>query len=178
MPTELLVPVVGVFLAMAFVFGAIVMLVLQRTSVEQKRLRAVSASSAPTLVLEQTQLVEALDPRLQKLSKAMPRSPKDMMRLRKHLAAAGYYSFGAAVAYSLAELVLPLILGGALCTGSGGRTVGCLPGWPRSWATFSPACGCSTRQRSGERQFRTVCLTHSTCSSSAWRQGRGWTRPS
>ena len=114
MATELLVPVVGVFLAMAFVFGAIVMLVLQRTSVEQKRLRAVSASSAPTLVLEQPQLVEALDPRLQKLSKAMPRSPKDMMRLRKHLAAAGYYSFGAAVAYSLAELVLPLILGGAL----------------------------------------------------------------
>jgi len=114
MAPELLVPVIGVFLAMAFVFGAIVMLVLQRTSVEQKRLRAVSASSAPTLVLEQPQLVEALDPRLQKLSKAMPRSPKDMVRLRKHLAAAGYYSFGAAVAYSLSEVVLPLILGGAL----------------------------------------------------------------
>jgi tight adherence protein C len=114
MATELLVPVIGVFLALAFVFGAIVMLVLQRTSVEQQRLRAVSASAAPTLVLEQPQLVESLDPRLHKLSKALPRSPKDMMRLRRHLAAAGYYTFGAAVMYSLAEVVLPLVLGGAL----------------------------------------------------------------
>lgn len=114
MATELLVPVVGVFLAMAFVFGAIVMLVLQRTSVEQKRLRAVSASTGPSLVLEQPQLVEALDPRLQKLSNALPRSPKDMMRLRRHLAAAGFYSFTSAVVYSLAELLLPLLLGGAM----------------------------------------------------------------
>jgi tight adherence protein C len=114
MAPELLVPVIGVFLALAFVFGAIVMLVLQRTSIEQKRLRAVSAGGGPSLVLEQPQLVEELDPRLQKLSRALPRSPKDMVRLRRHLAAAGYYSFMAAVLYSLAELVLPLILGGAL----------------------------------------------------------------
>jgi tight adherence protein C len=114
MAPELLVPVVGVFLALAFVFGTIVMLVLQRTSIEQKRLRAVSAGAGPSLVLEQPQLVEELDPRLQKLSKALPRSPKDMMRLRRHLAGAGYYSFVAAVLYSVAELVLPLMLGGGL----------------------------------------------------------------
>src|SRR5918993_2032192 len=113
MPTELLVPVVGVFLAMAFVFGAIVMLVLQRTSVEQKRLRAVSASAAPSLVLEQPQLVESLDPRLHALSKALPRSPKDMVRLRRHLAAAGYYTFGAAGGDSLGAPLLPLGLCGA-----------------------------------------------------------------
>ena len=114
MPPELLVPVVGVFLALSLVFGAVVMLVLQRTSIEQKRLRAVSAGGGPGLVLEQTQLVEELDPRLQKLSKALPRSPKDMVRLRRHLAGAGYYSFTAAVVYSLAELVLPILLGGGL----------------------------------------------------------------
>ena len=114
MAPELLVPVVGVFLALSLVFGAVVMLVLQRTSIEQKRLRAVSAGGGPGLVLEQTQLVEELDPRLQKLSKALPRSPKDMVRLRRHLAGAGYYSFTAAVVYSLAELVLPILLGGGL----------------------------------------------------------------
>src|SRR5687768_6355771 len=134
MSTELLVPVVGVFLAMAFVFGAIVMLVLQRTSVEQKRLRAVSVSTGPSLVLEQPQLVEALDPRLQKLSKAMPRSPKDMMRLRRHLAQAGFYSFGAAVLYSVAELVLPLLLGGSILLWLG---------WANGWlfAAFAAILG-------------------------------------
>jgi len=114
MAPQLLIPLIAVFCALAVVFGAGVMFLLQRTSIEQKRLRAVSAGASAPLVLEQPHLVETLDPRLQKLSKTLPRSPKDMMRLRRHLAGAGYYSFMAAVLYSFAELLLPLVLGGAI----------------------------------------------------------------
>ena len=114
MPVQLVLPLLGVLVAMSVVFGAIVMLVLQRNSIEQRRLRSVSGGPGPTMVLEQPQLVEALDPRLQKLSKALPRSPKDMVRLRRHLAGAGYYSFMAAVIYSASELLVPVFLGGTI----------------------------------------------------------------
>jgi tight adherence protein C len=90
------------------------MLFLQRSSVEQKRLRAVTAGANQNFVLDQPQLVESLDPRLKNLSKALPRSPKDMTRLRRHLAGAGYYDFSTAIMYSLAELLLPVLFGGAL----------------------------------------------------------------
>jgi tight adherence protein C len=114
MPADLLLPLIGVFIALSVLFGAIVTLVLQRTSIEQKRLRAVTVASGQALVLEQPQLVESLDPRLTKLSKALPRSPKDMARLRRHLAGAGFYGFSTAVYYSIAELALPLLLGGLI----------------------------------------------------------------
>lgn len=114
MAPELVLPVVGVFVAFAVAFGAVFVLLLQRTSIEQKRLRAVTATSGPAFLLEQPQLVETLDPKLQKLSAAVPKSPKEMARLRRHLAGAGYYGFSAAVYYSLSELLLPIVLAGAL----------------------------------------------------------------
>lgn len=114
MPSQLVLSIAGVFLALVFAFGAIVMLLLQRSSVEQRRLRAVTAAPGQTLVLEQTQLIETLDPRLRGLSRALPRSPKEMTRLRRHLAGAGYYNFSTAIFYSLAELLLPVLMGGAI----------------------------------------------------------------
>jgi tight adherence protein C len=44
----------------------------------------------------------------------MPKSPKDMSRLRRQLASAGIFDFRAAVFYSLAEIALPIVLAGVV----------------------------------------------------------------
>jgi tight adherence protein C len=113
MSTELLISLVGVFACIAIATGALASLVLARTSPEQQRLKAVTAT-VPGLVLEQTQLTDTPDPFLQKLTKALPRSPKDMSRLRRRLARAGIYGFGAAIVYAFAEMVLPVLFGGLI----------------------------------------------------------------
>ena len=121
MPVELLIGIGVLFVAVALACGTGVMLVLQRTSPEQKRPRAVAAAPAPasSLVFEPSGLSEAVDPTLQKLSRALPKSPKDMTRLRRHLAGAGYYDAKTAVIYSFAELLLPLVFWGIVILGLG-----------------------------------------------------------
>jgi tight adherence protein C len=114
MPFELVLGIGVLFVAVALTCGTAAALVLQRTSPEQKRLRAVAAAApgGSGFILDRTPLTEAADPRLQKLSRALPKSPKDMSRLRRHLAAAGYYNPRTAVIYSFAELTLPFLLSG------------------------------------------------------------------
>jgi tight adherence protein C len=113
MPIELVFALIGVFACIAIATAALASFVLARTSPEQQRLKAVTAT-IPGLVLEQTTLTETPNPFLQKLTKALPQSPKDMSRLRRRLSRAGIYGLRAAVAYASAELVLPVLLGGLI----------------------------------------------------------------
>jgi tight adherence protein C len=113
MSTELLLSLIGVFACIAVATGALASFVLARTSPEQQRLKTVTAT-VPGLVLEQAQLTETPNPFLQKLTKALPQSPKDMSRLRKRLARAGIYGLGSAVTYAFAEMLLPVFIGGLI----------------------------------------------------------------
>jgi tight adherence protein C len=84
--------------------------VLARTSPERRRLREAAAVAGGTsLLIDQVRLTEAVSPRLQSVATRLPKSAKDMGRLRRRLASAGIYSFGAAVCYSLLELALPVL---------------------------------------------------------------------
>ncbi|MBA3884537.1 MAG: type II secretion system F family protein [Acidobacteria bacterium] len=114
MTPELVLWIGGVFIGVAVLCGAVAALWLERTAPERKRLLAVAAPAGPGFVLEQRQLTESADPTLQKLSKALPRSPQDMSRLRRQLASAGIYDLRAAVIYSLAEITLPLLMAGVV----------------------------------------------------------------
>lgn len=114
MSLELLLSIGGVFVGVAILCAALGTLFLDRTAPERKRLLAVAVPSGSDFVVDQTQLSENADPALQKLSKALPRSPKDMSRLRRQLALAGIYDLRAAVLYSLAELALPLVFAGVV----------------------------------------------------------------
>ena len=69
------------------------------------------AGTGISVALEDVRLTEVVDPRAQSMAKALPKSPKEMTRLRRRLATAGIQSFWAAIVYSVAELVLPLLLG-------------------------------------------------------------------
>jgi tight adherence protein C len=113
MNPDLLLPVGLLFLSIAVITGLATSAVLARTTPERRRLRqmAYASSGAPTLDVERAGLIERVDPRLEKVAKALPKSPRELGRLRRRFALAGISSYGAAVLYAIAELLLPIILG-------------------------------------------------------------------
>jgi tight adherence protein C len=66
--------------------------------------------------------MESPDANLSRLRRLLPKSPKDMSRLQRRLAKAGYPHFQATVYYSLAELILPVAFGFAVIAAIGVRT--------------------------------------------------------
>jgi tight adherence protein C len=111
MPIELVLSVVGVFACVALVTGLTATAMFERATPERKRLRDLGTATNTQLVLEPTRLAEVPNPLLQKLSMAMPRSPKNMNRLRRRLVRAGYYDLRTAILFGTAELVSPVIFG-------------------------------------------------------------------
>jgi tight adherence protein C len=113
MTPDLLLPLALLFVSIALITGFSTSAVLARNSPERRRLRemAFAGTRVEALQTEGGGLVERLDPRLERVAKVLPKSPKELGRLRRRLAIAGVNSFGAAVAYSVAELALPLLFG-------------------------------------------------------------------
>jgi tight adherence protein C len=101
----------GLFVSIALLSGLGASAALVRWSPERRRVRelAIAGVSLPGGPVEQIRLTESFDPRLERLARAVPKSPKEMSRLRRRLASAGIHGFGAAVFYALAELTLPLL---------------------------------------------------------------------
>src|SRR5215831_6754325 len=101
----------GLFLSIAILTGMTIQLVLTSRSTTRRRLRELAATGGLTsgLIVEQLRLTEKVDPRLERIARTIPKSPKEMSRLRRRLATAGIYEFHWAVVYSIAELVLPLL---------------------------------------------------------------------
>jgi len=115
MNTALLIPLVAIFASVAIICGMLVSIALARTAPERRRLRAFeSRQGASSLTLETTPLMDVPDERLKRIASIVPKSPKDMRRVQRRLATAGYRHFGATVAYSLAEILLPLAAAGAV----------------------------------------------------------------
>lgn len=115
MTPDLLLPLSLLFVSIALIVGLAASSLLARTSPERRRLRtmAYAGPGLDSLEVDRGGLIEKHDPRLERLAKALPKSPKEMGRLRRKMALAGISSYGAAVCYAVAELVLPVILGGA-----------------------------------------------------------------
>ena len=110
MPISLAVTLVAVFATVALLSGSVASLALARTAPERKRLRHLTTPRSPDRV-EQIQLAETPGPALKRLANLLPGSPTDLTRLRRRLAAAGYTEDAAAIWYSAARLVLPVLFG-------------------------------------------------------------------
>jgi tight adherence protein C len=110
MPTELVIAIATVFVAVAFAAASTASWWLNRSTVEQKRIRGLSASTG--VVLESRRLAERPDPILARLSRMVPKSPKDMSRLQRRMTRAGYPQFKATVYFALAQLLLPVVFAG------------------------------------------------------------------
>src|SRR6266852_992425 len=104
MTPQLFIAVSGVFIAVAVIAGSATSWWLVRTAPEKRRLRNL-AWKATRSVPEAQPLAEGPDPKLARLTRLMPRSPKDMSRLQRRLARAGYPQFQSVIVYSAAELV-------------------------------------------------------------------------
>src|SRR5258708_3551205 len=111
MPISLAITLVAVFATVALVSGSVASLALARNAPERKRLRHLTTPRTSTAQVENLQLAEVPSPALKRFSNVLPASPRDRSRLRRRLAAAGYDQYAAAIWYSTARLILPVLLG-------------------------------------------------------------------
>jgi len=112
MTLNLLIPLVAIFVSVALACASVGALLVSRLSPERRRLHGLDGSQGSALALQSPALIDVPHDVLKRLAAVVPKSPKEMRRVQKRLAAAGYRSFGAVVAYSLSELVLPLVMAG------------------------------------------------------------------
>lgn len=110
MTPELIFALVGVFAAVAIGTTAAGTFWLQQTAPEQRRIRALTQPASSGLVLDTPTLTETPDPVLARLSRLAPKSPKEMGRLQRRMTRAGYPELRASVYFSVAEVVIPLVL--------------------------------------------------------------------
>ena len=110
MTPQMIFAIVGVFAGVAIAITAGGMLWLQQTAPEQRRIRALTQPSSSGLVLETPSLTDTPDPALAKLTRMMPKSPKEMGRLQRRLTRAGHPDLRVAVYFSIAEIALPIVL--------------------------------------------------------------------
>src|SRR5262245_39680759 len=106
MAPDVLLAVLGVFVTMCVVVGTTTSWALARNAPERRRLRAIGAPSESGVADDR--LVDPPDPVLERLSKLLPKSPKEMTKLQRTLTRAGYKTGRAVAVYSLAEIILPL----------------------------------------------------------------------
>ncbi len=112
MSYELLITFAALFAAVALTSGWMASFALEGSAPGRRRLRRITAD-APSLVKGGTALTPSVAPALQRLATLIPRSPKEMSRVQKRLAHAGYHGLGPAIVFTACQLCLPAILGGA-----------------------------------------------------------------
>src|SRR5262245_65950026 len=110
MAPEVLLAVVCVFVAMCLLVGTAASWALARNAPEKRRIRAIAQPVGTERVVQDDSLVAAPDPVLARLSKLLPKSPKEMSNLQRTLTRAGFPSGRAVGIYSVAEIILPLFL--------------------------------------------------------------------
>jgi tight adherence protein C len=109
---ELTLAVVAVFASVALAAAALMSVALRWNAPEQRQLRRMAGGGGHS-VLAALQVTDALSPWAKRFQQLVPKSPKDMSRLRRRMAVAGYRSPTVAVLYGASELLLPVIAGGA-----------------------------------------------------------------
>jgi tight adherence protein C len=87
--------------------GYVALEVLARRAPARQRLREAGGTSVLETSLPLSE--GELDPRLARATRFLPRSPKEMTRLRKRLGRAGYHNVMAPVYYSTAEFGIPAL---------------------------------------------------------------------
>lgn len=111
MPPDVLVPLAVVFVAIALLTGLSTSLVLTANLPSRRRLREIVGPESTGGLDKDAPLAEVTDQKWQRIVSVVPRSPRQMGRLHRRLALAGCRSPAAAVTFSLAEMLTPVIFG-------------------------------------------------------------------
>ena len=109
MSPDILIAVVAVFVSVAFITGVVAQLTLSRRAPGRRRLE--QAKVTTSVLSASTALTADDSAAIKKLQTFLPKSPKDMTRLRRQMTRAGYLGVTPMVVYSIARLVLPVIFG-------------------------------------------------------------------
>jgi tight adherence protein C len=126
MPLDLFLAVSGVFVLVALAAGGATWHSLGRLTPEHRRRAAVLRPTEQRFVLDAPMLAHGPDPRLARLTRLIPKSPKNMSRVQRQLTRAGYEQPEAVLYFCLAEMILPVVFGGAVLL-SLGFSAGLLP---------------------------------------------------
>ncbi|MBP1685313.1 MAG: Flp pilus assembly protein TadB [Deltaproteobacteria bacterium] len=108
LPVNLVATVGAVFLAVALLTGFATYRVLLWNAPARRRVRELAQPQGRT-VLSDVVTVSQTPSALKRLSRIVPKSARDMSRLQRTLAAAGYRRPGAAVVFSMAEVIIPAV---------------------------------------------------------------------
>jgi tight adherence protein C len=110
MSFQMALVLVAVFVSIALVTAALASLALRWVTPEQRELRKITQRGGEGL-LQELQLTDIPSPWVRRFQQVVPKSPKEMSRLRRRLTAAGYRGLTAAVVYGAAELLMPVLVG-------------------------------------------------------------------
>ncbi len=111
MPMDLGLALAAVFLSVALVSGSAIWLVLGWNAPERRQIRRLSRDRSSGGAIRALSLIEAPSALVKRLQQVVPKSPKDMSRLRRRLATAGCPSALAAAVYSASEPLLFVVFG-------------------------------------------------------------------
>jgi tight adherence protein C len=109
MTPDILIAVVAVFVSVAFITGVVAQLTLSRRAPGRRRLE--QAKVTTSVLSASTALTADDSAAIKKLQTFLPKSPKDMTRLRRQMTRAGYQGVTPMIVFSVARLVLPVIFG-------------------------------------------------------------------
>ena len=111
-PITLIIAIAAVFIGVLVVAAFASHAVMERRTPERQRLRQLTApDSERQLVRTEKALVVNEDAEVMRVKTFVPKSPKDIGRLRRRLMRAGYRTVPPVVIYFWAEITLPLVLG-------------------------------------------------------------------
>ena len=115
MTPELWLAIGGLFIRSRLLTGLGASALLARTSPERRRLReAAACAGGPACSSIRCRLTESLDPRLEAVASKLPKSPKEMGRLRRRLPAPASTASAPRCSTRCSELVLPVLFAGAV----------------------------------------------------------------
>jgi len=156
MPSQFLVALVAFGGSLALLSGLVAYRLLTPLTGERRRIQAVLQPSATGSAVQVAQLAEKVDPVWERVSRLVPKSPKDMGRLRRRMAVAGYRNASAAIIYSISELVLPVVAGGTVLLAMGPHAPHALiaAGFAALVAYFIPGLFLEHRIRARQREIR------------------------
>jgi len=110
MSIQIILAIVAVFFSVAVAAAAATNLVLSGSAPERRRLREMGKDGSGGLILDTPKVTDSLSPLAERVSALVPKSPKDLSFLRRQLTTAGYRNLSAAIYFSAAKIILPIVL--------------------------------------------------------------------
>ena len=117
MDLSLLIPIGVIFVSVGTALGTALWL-LTDPRVAQRRLAHVASGSAP--LVQESLLVDAKSAAAARMQRYLPKSPKDMRRLERMLAMAGYHGAWPAIGFSIVQIALAVALAASVFQYLGG----------------------------------------------------------